>query len=35
LDGGADDRDQLRLGGRLSINQWTLEVRDDAVFVDM
>jgi hypothetical protein len=35
LDGGADDRDQLRLGGRLSINHWTLEVRDDAVFVDM
>jgi hypothetical protein len=35
LDGGADDRDQLTLGGRLSINHWTLEVRDDAVFVDM
>jgi len=25
----------LRHGGRLSINHWTLEVRDDAVFVDM
>jgi hypothetical protein len=30
-----DDRDQVRLGGRLSISHWTQDVRGDAVVVDM
>jgi hypothetical protein len=32
---GADDRGQVRLGGRLSISHWTQDVRVDAVVVGM
>jgi hypothetical protein len=35
LVGGGDARNQVRLGGRLSISHWMEDIGDDVVVVDM